>query len=501
MTRITRITRLNPTDEMLYDSAAALGSARVIQLLWRLPRPVTTGALEAEWHRLNRGRLSRRVAPARFPGARRKWVAADNAEPLRVDARLPGEDAADWIDEQVRAPLPAGSGKLWRLAAVPYADGTLVSLTVPHFRCDGLGLFQAVDTQTGDNQADEDQTDDSQAADGQTDDSQADDGQTDEDQATASDSDLGDAAAQILGALAGLAETLASPARRHALRSAIQSLQSPPKPATQDSRPRFFTSAIVDIDARSWEERAAERGGTVNSLFVQIAANLVRARVPRDPGTDIEVGVPVSLRGPAGDERANALVVVPLTVPGGAVARGDLRPVRLATKELLRNTGAHSATLVPDPLWHLLPARWAAALKAPGAQQTDVVASNFGSVPATATRFAGVTGLVALRTMNVPGLLPDRARLRASLVLLRSGDRMTMSVTGLPDCFGDARALGDLVHDELAGWGLTGRPWWGQSLRRPYEGRMTLCPTISGAGSAPSPTHRSCRGPGCWPAA
>jgi diacylglycerol O-acyltransferase len=440
---MTRTWRLNSTDEMLYSSAGALGSARVIQLLWRFPEPVSRGMLEAEWHRLDEGRLSREAVPSRVPGARRKWVSVANAEPLHVSPRPLAEAAtADWIDQQVRVPLPGGSGKLWRLAAAPCAGGMLVSLTVPHFRCDGLGLFAAVGTHPGAPSRRPPF-------------------------AVVRDSDLGDAAAQIGGALRGLGQTLATPAGRRRLAAAAPratGAATPPVPAAGGSRPRFFTSVIIDVDARSWEERAAANGGTVNSLLLQVAANLVRTKVPRDPRADIEVGIPVSLRESAADERANALVVVPLTVPGGTVRHGDLEPARRATKELLRDTGGHSATLVPEPLWHLLPAGWAGALKAPGAQQTDVVASNFGTVPDTVTHFAGSgAGAVALRTMNVPGLVPGRARLRASLVLLRSGDRMTMTVTGSPDCFGGEASLGRQVSDELAAWGLRGRPWWGQA--------------------------------------
>lgn len=434
-----RTWRLNPTDEMLHASASALGSARVIQMLWRFPRPVPAEALEAEWRRLDRGRLSRRAASAGVPGARRKWAAADNAEPPHISPRSLGDgDAGDWIDEQVRVPLPAGSGRLWRLAAARYEGGTLVSLTVPHFRCDGLGLLDAIGAGPGDA------------------------GPRRSPLAALRDTDIGDAAVQSAGALAGLGATLASPHRRRRLRTAMHGPAGPAAGAAGESRPRFFTSVIVDVDAHSVQERAAARGGTVNSLFVQIAANLVRARVPDGSRAGVDVGIPVSLRDPAGDDgRANALVVVPLTVPGGAVTHGDLRPVRLATKALLRETGRHSATLVPEPLWHLLPARLAGALKAPGAQQAHVVASNFGTVPDTAACLGGIPAeAVALRTMNVPGLVPERARLRASLVLLRYGDRMTLTVTGMPDCFGDAASLGRLVGEELAAWGLRPRQWW-----------------------------------------
>jgi hypothetical protein len=448
--------RLNPTDEMLHGAAEALGSSRVIQVLWRFSEPVSPGALDAEWHRLDQGRLSRRAVPARFPGARRKWVPAANAEPLHLTAQpLTDDTAMAWIDAQVGMPLTAGSGALWRLAAAPYADGTLVSLTVPHFRCDGLGVFAAIGFRGHRLAAPRPPL-------------------AVRCYGNLRDTDLGDAAAQVAGAVAGAVRVLASPRERGRVTAAIRNRAAAPgvhpggttpsNPPVPGSAPRVFSCAFFDIDARRFAERAAAAGGTVNSLFVQIAANLVRARVPRDERTGIDVGIPVSLRESEADERANALVVVPLTVPGGGVTHGDLRQVRRATKELLQATGGHSATLVPEPLWHLLPARWAGALKAPGAQQTDVVASNFGEVPEAVSHFAGSTAdRVALRTMNVPGLVPEKARLRASLVLLRSGDLMTLAATGMPDCFGDAASLSRLVTAELAAWGLSARPWWSAS--------------------------------------
>lgn len=430
--------RLNPTDEMLHDSASALGSARVIQLLWRFPKPLPSGALEGEWHRLNRGRLSRQPAPASVPGARRRWVAAPNEEPLHISTRLLTDATAmAWIDEQVSMPLPAMSGMLWRLAAAPYAGGMIVSLTLPHFRCDGLGMFTAVGSASVRESARRPTL------------------------TRLRDSDIADAIAQAGGALIGAARILASPRERRRVVARLRHATSTPLPAIPFSEPRFFESAFFDMDAERFEERAKAGGGTVNSLFVQIAANLVRAGVPRDKSVPIDVGIPVSLRESEADGRANALVVVPLTVPGGDVTHDGLRQVRLATKALLQATGEQSGTLVPEPLWHLLPARWASALKAPGAQQTDVIASNFGEVPEPVSRFAGVSADgVALRTMNVPGLVPEKARVRASLVLLRSGELMTLAATGMPDCFGDAASLSRMVTHELAAWGLHARPWW-----------------------------------------
>ncbi|MCX2954752.1 hypothetical protein [Lentzea sp. NEAU-D7] len=61
--------------------------------------------------------------------------------------------------------------------------------------------------------------------------------------------------------------------------------------------------------------------------------------------------------------------------------------------------------------------------------------------------------------MNVPGVVVERARLRASLCLTRTGDRVALAVTGIPDDFGDSDALRRLVISELAAWGLRAEPW------------------------------------------
>jgi hypothetical protein len=429
--------RLNSTDEMLYHSGANLGSWRVVQVLWRFSSEVPASALRAEWERLNRGRLSRQVTPSAVPGARRRWVSASNQEPLHVDVgTLDEADVIAWMDAQVRALAGVGSTSLWRLASARFRGGTLVSLTVPHYRSDGLGLFAALEARhcpgTGRGPS----------------------------TAGLLWSDLGDALGQTVLAVAGSADvaarTLLDMERRSSIRAALR--RRPPAPAS--SGPRHFSTAIFELDASSWEEAAGARGGTVNSLFVEIAANLVRTRVPRDEAATIQVGIPMSLRGSPDDGRANALVVVPAEVPAGAPRHEGLRDTREVVKAALATSGADSVTLVPEPLWHLLPRRYADRLKVPGAQQTDVVASNFGVVPDVVICFAGRRAdSVVLRTMNVPGLVPERARLRATLCLLQVGDRMTLTATGMPDHFGDAECLRGIVGDELASWGLRSERW------------------------------------------
>ncbi|MFE4451105.1 hypothetical protein [Streptomyces sp. NPDC056796] len=432
------VVRLNPTDEMLHGAAGTLGSSRIVQVLWSYDRPVPVPALEAEWERLDHGRLSRVAASSRVPGARRTWVPAHNAERLDVAGEpVTGATLMEWADRQVRVPLPPGSDALWRLAAAPYGPGSVVSLTVPHFRCDGLGIFAAI---ASGHLADHP----GRSAPGPL-------------------ADVADVLRQAVragtGTVLGLPRLVGSPAERKSLAAA---LRRPPTGPPAADEPRFFTSSILETDAGAWEERARAHGGTVNGLFIEIAANLVRTAVRRGSPAPIEIGLPRTLREADDDGRANALVVLPLTVPGGPARHADLRPTRDATRRLLSTEGDRGSTLVPEALWHLLPARRAHRLLRPGAQQTDAVASNFGRTPDAVARFAGrPADAVAVRTMNVPGVLAGRARIRASLCLVRTGERMAVTVTGMPDHFGDGPSLGRLVAAELSAWGLGVDRWWG----------------------------------------
>ncbi|MER7699748.1 MULTISPECIES: hypothetical protein [unclassified Streptomyces] len=432
--------RLNPTDEMLHRSAGTLGSSRIVQVLWSLPHPARADALEAEWKRLDQGRLSRRAAASTIPGARRSWIRAHNTEPLDIGTvRVTGHTLMEWADLQVKVPLPPGSDALWRLAATPYGRGSVISLTVPHFRCDGLGIFNAIASHGPDTTI-----------------------------AAQSPGPLTDAA-EVLGqavrAGAATARWLhrlrGDAAERAQLLSALRRPPSGPPPGDR-KEPRFFTSLVLETDAVAWEKRARAHGGTVNSLFIEIAANLVRTAVRNGAPTPVEVGLPMTLRRSQDDGRANALIVLPLTVPGGPARHHTLDATREATRTLLGRGAEHSSTLVPEPLWQLLPTRPAHRLLRPGAQQTDVVASNFGRTPDAVARFAGQRAqTVAVRTMNVPGVVPDKARIRASLCLVRTGDRMAVTVTGMPDHFGDGSSLRRRVSEELNAWGLTVDRWWG----------------------------------------
>ncbi|MCX2954751.1 tetratricopeptide repeat protein [Lentzea sp. NEAU-D7] len=307
------VPRLNDTDEALHRAVADFGSGRIVQVLWLFPSLVDSSALHAEWNRLNRGHLSRRAVRPFVPGARRRWADVDNAEPLHEHQGPLPDSAADWVDAQVRAPLPESS--LWRLAAAPHRTGTIVSLTVPHFRSDGLGIFRALDSwHVRPRPA----------------------------LFTTITADFRDALAQIKTAVGHL--TKANFRRRL---KASQCNASTPVAA---SPARFFSWTIVDVDATSWHDVASANGGTPNTLFTEIAANLIRARTSSTTG--IRLGMPRSVRRPDLDLRANALDFATLDLPAGPPVHGDLTSTRRATKRALQLTADRS-----DPPWHLLPHR------------------------------------------------------------------------------------------------------------------------------------------------
>jgi len=435
----TETSRLNPTDEMLWRAAADLGSARIVQLAWWFPDPLTEEQLQQLWQHLDAGRLSRTARRSLVPGARREWTPTRNRQPGPLLSAQQVQHVHSWLDEQIRQPLTVEQDVLWRLVAAPYDGGTMVSLCVPHFRSDGHGIFLALSEHYP-------------VAEGELESAGA----------ASVRRDLADAirtgSSAFVQTVRWLASAPADPAQLTAIRQALR--RRPAAPSQQEEEaPRFFHSSYLAVNAAAWRDQAVAHDGTSNSLFVEIAANMIRhAAADRDV---VRVGIPMDLRRSPADTRANALVVVPVSLPAGPARYGSLQRTRELIRAALVASGDHSSTLVPAPLWHLLPASVRTKLKTPGAQQTDVVASNFGLAPKALLHIGDRdAGGLCCRTMNVPGLVPGRAALRASLCLLEVGDQIMLTVTGIPDYYADEEALQRLVIAELAGWGLTARPVW-----------------------------------------
>ncbi|MGV9680345.1 hypothetical protein ACWDSJ_34130 [Nocardia sp. NPDC003482] len=430
---MTARARLNATDEMLAAATSSVGASRRIQLVWALPRGLDRARVEEFWRRLDDGVLSRRPSSPLIPGARRWWAPAANALPPIVDTDVaPGAPVLDWLDRQVRVPL--GPDGLWALAYRPTEDGSIVALTVPHAVVDGVGLLRAVEAAAAAKSIPPQRR--SRWLD-----------------------DVTDIAEQTTGGLRDTARWLGELARKPGLRADLATaLRSRGARRAEPDAPQFFSTAFCTVPAPLWRTTAEAAGGTDNSLFLTFAERLYHAASGRNGLGELDIGIPVSLRAGADDLSANALVVVPMRVPA---AGPTVRDVRALAKERLARTGPEDITLVPQALWHHLPRRLATALKTPGAQFTDVVASNFGAAsPAVSHALDGAPATrVFVRTMSIPGVVPARARLRLSLCVIRIGDTLSISITGIPCRFGDSAALADTADRVLRELGVRAEKW------------------------------------------
>ncbi len=432
-----RLARLNATDEMLAVAENSVGASRRIQIVWALPHRPDPAALREFWRRLDGGVLSRQPRSPAIPGARRWWSATGNEQqPLLGEDPLRDNEILEWLDRQVTVPLDGR--RLWSLSYCPTETGSVVCLTVPHSTIDGVGLLRAI-------------------------------GATAEqpgaplpDRPSGTD-DLLDIAGQLITGTRDTARWLGKIGRDARLRASIRdALRSTTKPVERphnssgDDEPQFFSSAFVTAPAEVWEASAAAVGGTANSLFLGFAERLCRREIEETRSRPLEIGIPISLRDD--DSTANALVVVPL-----GIDESDPAPhrIRVLTKDRLARVCPEDTTLIPQALWHHLPHDLSRALKTPGAQFTDAVASNFGETPDRVPDAIDhrPASKVFVRTMSVPGVVPGRARLRLSLCMIRVRDELSLSITGIPGHFGAPARLSDTVESVLADLRIPAEKW------------------------------------------
>ncbi|WP_216893129.1 hypothetical protein [Nocardia alni] len=434
-----RPARLNATDEMLAVAENSVGASRRIQIVWALPHRPDPARLHEFWKRLDAGVLSRQPRSPVLPGARRWWSATGNeqqpclgADPLRDNQIL------EWLDRQVTAPLDGR--RLWALSYCPTETGSVVCLTVPHSTIDGIGLLRAIDATT--RRPDAPLPDHPSGID-----------------------DLRDIADQLITGTPDTARWLGKVGRdarlRASIRDAVRSMAKSRDRSGDSSageEPQFFSTAFVTVPAAAWEAAADAVGGTTNSLFLSVAERLCRTAIEETRGRPLEIGIPISLRGEDDDSSANALVVVPLRIDENAPAP---HRVRALTKDRLARVCPEDTTLIPQALWHHLPHALSRALKTPGAQFTDAVASNFGETPGRVPDAIDhrPASKVFVRTMSVPGVVPGRARLRLSLCMIRVRTELSLSITGIPGHFGAPGRLADTVESVLHSLRIPAEKW------------------------------------------
>ncbi|MEV6277799.1 hypothetical protein [Nocardia sp. NPDC051832] len=429
--------RLSVVDEIFLRTHRGMGTPIALQGLWRTVDRVEPALLEQVHRALSAGQLGRRVIRARVPGARRGWQATLRAYPLDYSATpIPAAALLDWADTQGGG-LDPEFGPGWRLSATLLDDGgTVVSLTCSHALADGRGLVHAVDaalagimgTDLGDPESasvgkpDSRPTSPRKPAPSAARNSDA---VVVQDVSPDNSSDWTDARRQWSIVLRGTAR---------ALRNGL-----PERPSTTDTGRAFAVdsaprSAILHCPTTEWDRFAADQGGTANSLFIWIIANLLwNSGFPRD---EIEASLPVDTRDEPRADNDLAMTAITIT-------RAD-NPATL--REKAREAYEHRMSSpggLPEEILQVIPDRWAHTL-AKGAGERDILCSNIGPLPDTLTTLGShhCTG-VAARAIH-PGLqhLP---RTRLSGYLCQIGEHYTLALVALDPEIKSPAALTELI--------------------------------------------------------
>ncbi|WP_308166417.1 hypothetical protein [Nocardia albiluteola] len=409
--------RLSVVDEIFLRTHRGMGTPIALQGLWRTADRVPRELLLRVHAALRTGPLGRRVVRARVPGARPYWQATSSAHPLRLTSRpLREEEVLSWANG-LGFDLDPEFGPGWRLAAAELADGgSLVSLTCSHALADGRGLAIAVDRalsglDTGDRRGEV------------------------HTELSASQSDWADARRQWSVVIGGTARAL-----RHGIPARPAPAPGRSDPASGNAGEASTCAAVLQIPAADWELAAAARGGTANTLFLYLTAQMLWDSGFSDPV--IHASVPV-------DTRSESRVNNDMAMTEVAVTRSDA-PSTL--REKCRAAYEHhmsSPAGLPEEILQVLPARAAYALSR-GAGERDILCSNIGTLPAALSHLGPHRCVgVAARAIH-PGLTAPLPRTRLSAYLSRLSDTYTLSLISLdPDRIESPTALTELARTAL----------------------------------------------------
>lgn len=389
--------RLTVVDDIFLRTHRGLGTPIALQGLWRTADRVDRATLAAVYSALRTGPLGRRVIRPRVPGARRRWQPTVRAFPLEYGDRIiPVAALLDWAEDR-GSDLDPEFGPGWRLAAVALDDGgSVVSLTCSHAVADGRGLVIAADEaiRVGPQRA---PARSPRAR-------------------TASGSDWSDARRQWTIVLGGTASALRDGRRRPAG-------SSNHRRARKDSQtPARTSSIVVRFPAAHWDHLAAVRGGTANSLFIWLVANILWAS--GFPESTIETSLPVDTRAEPRVDNDLAMTQISLTRADTPAAIRD--KARAAYEYRMTAPGG-----IPEELLQVVPDRAAHAMAA-GAGERDILCSNIGSLPESLRALGPhrCTG-VAARAIH-PGLTSDRLpRTRLSGYLCLGGADYVLALVSL----------------------------------------------------------------------
>ncbi|WP_228819043.1 hypothetical protein [Nocardia transvalensis] len=303
---------VNLTDSAFLRLHHGLGMPIVTQTLTVLGRRLGTDQLQSMHALLASGPLARRVHRPLVPFARRRWVPAESALPLAVESDpIPDSDALTWANAQAQRPLDPDAGHGWRLSAVPTrTGGMVVCLTKSHAVADGHAGLMA---EAGLVQPELVNLDGLTATVGFRD-------------------ELADGLRRGLRvarqALSEASRAARDPRHRAALCAAVSSRDSEPAPDPHGWRER---SVVLTLDAAHWKSVAERGGGTANTLFLALTADVLRY-CPLIDAIPPVLTTAVRILNEADQNDSNSFTRVPIVVQREWLDHHDLRPLRTTSK-------------------------------------------------------------------------------------------------------------------------------------------------------------------------
>ncbi len=421
-------------DQGSFLGLRALGHQPCFHATWTYDRPVDLDAVRRFNENLGGTLLGRLVERSPLPGGRHRWASVGRVPDVEVE-EVPRrrEEILAWTDEFGDRGTDPERGPGWRVGVLPLTDGgAAVTMIVPHTLGDGLCVLQAIaDAVEGRSRRP----------------AYPERGERRRGRVLRSDlvAFVRDLPAVLRAVVASIRVARKQATPKSSRRSPSGSVSPRPTPTSG----RFHVPvACVRISQADWDDAAARRGGTSNTLVAAVAARLgERLERTGDEGT-VTLAVPVSVR-VDGDTRANALDAATIRIDPSDLV-DDLTGLRAATKAALTAAAEQSHDLEAAlPLVPLMPAAVVrrAESMAMGASASPVGCSNYGELPAAVPRIDGADPDDFWVRLNEVGVVPaDLDRIGGQLYVLsgRALGTVFLSTVAWP-------VGGGLDRDELHG--------------------------------------------------
>lgn len=413
--------------------------------------------------------LGRRVEKPRLPGARARWVPNPIPPAIRMETAPHSPAELSRLIDAVASqrPDPARDAGWRHVSAATEDGGTMVITWMNHAFGDARSLFETI---LGDHT-------DVRGM-----------GEMLEQMGSASEpverplwsttrDELGDVASRVRRGITGSArlsrDAMLSPlgaGRREELAllgPAVAAMRR--RPRTVGTLTSRRTAAMARIDHDLWRRTSRAHGGSSNTLFIAILANLMRqARRARGEAPldrlrilmPVDIGMALDAMNVPIEQRPTAIVIASLIDLPGDLYYGDLGVVKDAIAQAIdtaiadANTSGGSTrpagmvdamSLMPNAITHRIAARVQTGF--------DGVASNVGEMHIQ--QKAGI----ADHTPTEMYMLAAPMRTDISGVFAFYDGTLTLSFMADPSKLGPGGAFADRVATELERWDVTGDVW------------------------------------------